>query len=221
MTVITRAITRACGALALCLGALSLGGCVTAPSSITSNVQSFAQMQQVELPATYRLEVLPSQMQEASFAQVEAAAEAALAKVGLTRDVRPDLARLVVQVGASAGQGRDWHPAHNPYYYGPRFTWGLGYGFGHGGWHGSWGMHGLMMDAPPLVHLRAVKLVLRDQQSQRIVYETSAQYDEVRVHDEHIWQLLFEAALTGFPAPPTGLRSVRTQLPVVPAQPAP
>ena len=76
------------------------------------------------------------------------------------------------------------------------------------------------MDTPPRVYLRAVKLVLRDAQSQRIVYETSAQYDEVRVNDDTIWQVLFDAALTGFPAPPTGPRQV-TLLPAPAEAPAP
>ena len=76
----------------------------------------------------------------------------------------------------------------------------------------------MMMDTPPRVYLRAVKLVLRDAQSQRIVYETSAQYDEVRVNDDTIWQVLFDAALTGFPAPPAGPRQV-TLLPAPAAAP--
>jgi len=195
-----------CAAVLAC--ALALAGCATGPTAITSDVQSYSSMQGVTLPATYRLEVLPSQAQQSSFAQIEAAAETALEKVGLKRDVRPDLARLVVQVGASAGEGRASHPTWDPYYYGPRFGWGLGYG---GGWYSGWNMHWMMMDAPPRVYLRAVKLVLRDQQTQRIVYETSAQYDEVRVDDNTIWQALFDAALTGFPFPPSGPRQVTTQ----------
>lgn len=196
--------------------ALALAGCAIGPTAITSDVQSYSSMQGVTLPATYRMEVLPSQAQQASFAQIEAAAEAALEKVGLKRDVRPDLARLVVQVGASAGEGRASHPTWDPYYYGPRFGWGLGYG---GGWYSGWNMHWAMMDAPPRVYLRAVKLVLRDQQTQRIVYETSAQYDEVRVDDSTIWPVLFDAALTGFPFPPSGLRQVTTPPKGATAQP--
>jgi hypothetical protein len=137
----------------------------------------------------------------------------------LQRAPHPEQAKLVVQVGASAGEGRAQHPTWDPYYYGPRFGWGLGYG---GGWYSGWNMHWMMMDTPPRVYLRAVKLVLRDAQSQRIVYETSAQYDEVRVNDDTIWQVLFDAALTGFPAPPAGPRQV-TLLPApAPAEaPAP
>ena len=199
--------------------ALLLAGCATGPAAITSQVQSYASMQGVALPSTYRLEVLPSQAQQASFARIEMAADTALTKVGLQRAPRPEQAKLVVQVGASAGEGRAQHPTWDPYYYGPRFGWGLGYG---GGWYSGWNMHWMLMDTPPRVYLRAVKLVLRDAQSQRIVYETSAQYDEVRVNDDTIWQVLFDAALTGFPAPPAGPRQV-TLLPApAPAEaPAP
>ncbi|MBP7932364.1 MAG: hypothetical protein KAZ21_03875, partial [Comamonas sp.] len=170
--------------------ALLLAGCATGPAAITSQVQSYASMQGVALPSTYRLEVLPSQAQQASFARIEMAADTALTKVGLQRAPHPEQAKLVVQVGASAGEGRAQHPTWDPYYYGPRFGWGLGYG---GGWYSGWNMHWMMMDTPPRVYLRAVKLVLRDAQSQRIVYETSAQYDEVRVNDDTIWQVLFDA----------------------------
>ena len=190
---------------ALVAAALALTGCATGTATITSQVQSYSSMQGIALPATYRMEILPSQAQQESFSQIEYAAQAALERVGLHRDVRPDLARLVVQVGASATEARAQHPSFDPYYYGPRFGWGLGYG---GGWQGQWGMNWMMADVPPLVQVRAVKLVLRDAQSQRIVYETSAQYDEVRVDEARIWQVLFDAALTGFPFPPAGPRQV-------------
>ena len=207
----------------LVAAALALTGCATGTATLTSQVQSYSSMQGIALPATYRMEILPSQAQQESFSQIEYAAQAALERVGLHRDVRPDLARLVVQVGASATQARAQHPTFDPYYYGPRFGWGVGYG---GGWHSHWGMNWMMADVPPLVQVRAVKLVLRDAQSQRIVYETSAQYDEVRLDDHRIWQQLFDAALTGFPFPPTGPRQVTAPLPApapsvkVPAAPA-
>ena len=111
--------------------ALLLAGCATGPAAITSQVQSYASMQGVALPSTYRLEVLPSQAQQASFARIEMAADTALTKVGLQRAPRPEQAKLVVQVGASAGEGRAQHPTWDPYYYGPRFGWGLGYGGGY------------------------------------------------------------------------------------------
>jgi len=59
--------------------------------------------------------------------------------------------------------------------------------------------------------------VLRDQKTQKIVYETSAAYDEVWMDDNVIWNVLFDAALTDFPNPSQGTRTVRTLLQPVPA----
>lgn len=199
--------------VAVLASAAVLAGCASGPRQITSSVQTYASMGGVQLPATYRLELLPSQTQQQSFARVEAAAEQALRRVGLTRDPRPELARLVVQVGATASQGRAYHPAYDDWFYGPRFGWGMAYG---GRWGGGLGMN-WMMDTPPMVYYRAVKLVLRDQQTQQIVYETSAEYDEVRMDDQVIWNVLFDAALTDFPNPPAGTRQVRTTLQAKPA----
>lgn len=199
-------------ALVALLGAAAvLAGCATGPREITSSVQSYASMGGIQLPATYRMELLPSQSQQQSFAKVEAAAQKALQRVGLTRDSRPDLARLVVQVGASASQGRAYHPAYDDFFYGPRF----GFGMGFGGPRVGFGMH--WMDTPPVVYYRSVKLVLRDQQTQQIVYETSAAYDEVRIDDQIIWNVLFDAALADFPNPPQGSRAVRTTLTPIPS----
>ena len=208
-------ITRRWGIAAVVAVAAVLAGCATGPREITSNVQSYSSMTGINLPATYRMELLPSQSQQQSFAKVEAAAEKALRRVGLTRDPRPDLARLVVQVGANASQGRAYHPAYDDWFYGPRF----GFGMGFGGPRMGMGMH--WMDAPPMVYYRGVKLVLRDQQSQKIVYETSAAYDEVWMDDNLIWNILFDAALSDFPNPHQGSRVVRTVLQPLPTQAAP
>lgn len=183
-----------------------LAGCASGPREITSNVQSYSSMSGIAMPATYRMELLPSQSQQQSFAKVEAAAEKALKRVGLTRDPRPDLARIVVQVGANASQGRAYHPAYDDWFYGPRFGFGMGFGGPRMGMGMRW------MDTPPMVYYRGVKLVLRDQQTQKIVYETSAAYDEVWMDDNVIWNILFDAALSDFPNPPQGTRTVRTTL---------
>jgi len=196
-------------AIAAAMGcAVILTGCASGPREITSNVQSYSSMSGIAMPATYRMELLPSQSQQQSFAKVEAAAEKALKRVGLTRDPRPDLARIVVQVGANASQGRAYHPAYDDWFYGPRF----GFGMGFGGPRMGMGMGMRFMDTPPLVYYRGVKLVLRDQQTQKIVYETSAAYDEVWMDDNVIWDILFDAALSDFPNPPQGSRTVRTTL---------
>ena len=203
--------TRRWAMTALLASAAVLAGCASGPREITSNVQSYSSMTGVQLPATYRMELLPSQTQQQSFAKVEAAAENALKRVGLTRDPRPELARLVVQVGATATQGRAYHPAYDDWFYGPRFGWGMGWGGPRMGMGMAW------MDTPPMVYYRGVKLVLRDQQTQKIVYETSAAYDEVWMDDNVIWNVLFDAALTDFPNPSQGTRAVRAILQPVPA----
>lgn len=211
----TLATSRRCIMAALIGTAAVLAGCASGPREIASNVQTYSSMAGVQLPSSYRMEILPSQSQQQSFARIEQAAEKALQRVGLTRDPRPDLARLVVQVGASATQGRAYHPAYDDWFYGPRFGWGMGWG----GPRMGFGMH--WMDAPPMVYYRGVKLVMRDQKTQKIVYETSAAYDEVWMDDNVIWNILFDAALTDFPNPTQGNRTVRTTLTPLPKQTTP
>lgn len=201
---------------AVAAAALALAGCATGPREITSNVSSYSTLTQLPSPPTYRMELLPSMAQQQSFALIERQAEQALQRVGLTRDETPGKAKLAVQVMAAASYGRasNW-----PYYGppGPAFGWGLGYG---GRWGGGMGM-GWMMDVPPMVYYRSVKLVMRDQQTQKIVYETSAAYDEVWTDDRVIYSVLFDAALTGFPHPPQGDRAVRSIIQQLPANQAP
>ena len=211
----TRPFTPRRWAMAAMLAAAAvLAGCASGPREVASSVQTYSSMAGVQLPATYRMELLPSQSQQQSFSRIEAAAEKALQRVGLTRDPRPELARLVVQVGATATQGRAYHPAYDDWFYGPRF----GFGIGFGGPRMGMGMH--WMDTPPMVYYRGVKVVLRDQRTQQIVYESSAAYDEVWMDDNLIWNILFDAALTGFPNPPQGTRTVRTTVTPLPAPPA-
>lgn len=202
---------------ALAAAALALAGCATGPREITSSVSSYSTLAQLPVPPTYRMELLPSMAQQQSFALIERQAEQALQRVGMVRDEAPGKAKLVVQVMAAASYGRasNW-----PYYGGPSpmFGWGLGYGGGR--WGGGMGM-GWMMDVPPMVYYRSVKLVMRDQQTQKIVYETSAAYDEVWTDDRVIYSVLFDAALTGFPNPPQGDRAVRSTIQQLPANQAP
>ncbi|KGG90152.1 DUF4136 domain-containing protein [Comamonas thiooxydans] len=193
-----------------------LAGCSTV-REVNSTVQSFSALNTIPVPATYRLETLPSQQGQVNFAAVEAQAQHALARVGLTRD--DSRASLVVQISAMARYARDWAswPYYDPYW-GPRWGWGMSYGRGFG-----WGFGGgMMFNEPPLEYYRAVSIVMRDIKTQQIVYETSAQRQDVWTDDPAIFGILFDAALTGFPKPPQGQRNVRTviQPPAAPAQPA-
>jgi hypothetical protein len=62
----------------------------------------------------------------------------------------------------------------------------------------------MMFNEPPLEYYRAVSIVMRDIKTQQIVYETSAQRQDVWTDDPAIFGILFDAALTGFPKPPQG-----------------
>lgn len=185
-----------------------LAGCASV-REVRSDVQSFSALAALPSPPTYRLELLPSQQAQApQFAAVEALAQQALARVGLQRD--DSQPSLVVQISAQARYTRD-----SPYYgaYGPRWNWGLGFGRG-AGWGMGLGFGGFMFDTPPLLHYRAVSVVMREQRTQRIVYETSAVHEDVWTNDPAIFGTLFDAALSGFPNPPQGARQIRTPLPV-------
>ncbi|MBN9366673.1 MAG: DUF4136 domain-containing protein [Comamonadaceae bacterium] len=190
--------------LFLALAAALLAGCAST-RAVDSAVQSYSTLTALPAPSTYRLELLPSQKAEAaSFSAIEAQAQQSLQKVGLQRDDQNG--SLIVQIGA---QARYTNPEYWPYGpYGRPWAWG--WGGGHRGWAmgGTW-----MMDRPPTLQYRAVSIVMRDAQTQKIVYETSASYEEVWSNDALIFGVLFDAALTGFPQPPAGGRQIRTEIP--------
>ena len=192
--------------LMLCAAAAALAGCSTGPRVVEGQVQSFSTLAALPAPATYRLERLPSQ-QAPGFEPIAALAAQALARAGLTRD---DAApRLLVQVGVHA----DAVPRPDPFSaYGPYSPWPWGFGggwYGRGwGWHGAWQFH-----QPTPLHRRAVSIVLHDAATQAVVYETSAVHEDVWVADPAVYGVLFDAALQGFPKPPTGPRQVRLPLP--------
>ena len=200
--------------LVFCAAALALAGCA-GPRRVESSVSSYSTLTTLPSPPTYRFERLPSQQQHAAaFAPIEQLAEAALARVGLRRDdAHP---RLIAQLGVEGGYAT---PRYWPYY-GPdpfygRWGWGLGYG-------GRWGMGmNWMMDAPPTLYHRKVSLMLRDAASGQVVYETSAVYEDVWTRDPAIYGVLFDQALTGFPQPPQGQRTLRTEMLPAAATPAP
>lgn len=197
-----------------------LAGCASV-REVQSDVQTYSALPGFPVPPTYRLELLPSQQAQApQFAAIEAMAQQSLARVGLQRD--DSRGSLVVQIGAQARYTRDMASYYGPYApYGPRWNWGMGFGRG-AGWGMGVGFGGFMFDTPPLLYYRAVSVVMREQNTQRIVYETSAVHEDVWTNDPVIFGTLFDAALSGFPNPPQGPRQIRTPLPVSgPAQPAP
>ncbi|MBH1988174.1 MAG: DUF4136 domain-containing protein [Burkholderiales bacterium] len=211
----TRWATRWIGGfLALC-GLGLLGGC--AATSVISQVTSFGPWPEGRQPGTYTFERLPSQQLRADDQlKLEGAAQPALQARGFRLVDSPERAELRVQLDASVrtepryrhepgGAPYFVHPVHGaPYHWRP----------GLGGWWGTAGS-GLSLSLalePPWVTLE-VRLIIRDQRDGRVLYETHAAHDRVGAVDEAALPYIFEAALDGFPVPPTGRRVVTVPLP--------
>lgn len=196
----------------------ALVGCASGPTTYTASVQSYASMASVQLPTTYRIELLPSQIRnQDNFAVIENAAAAALNSVGLQKAANPTQAHLVVQIDAISVVNPS-APGYDPALYGPpgMYGWGFGHPWAPGPWGaGPWGGPGPGMwaaeSAFPIIH-RSVNVVMRNAKTQGIVYETSAQYNDMQSQDPQIWTMLFSAALNDFPNPPQGVRQVQTTI---------
>lgn len=197
--------------------AAALSGCATS-WTVDSNVTSFSRPPGAKAPATYRFERLPSQQaQEATQLELEAMAEMALARVGLTRnDAAPRYAasinaRVSVQVSPWAdpwiypGWGPGWGPYGRPY--GP-----YGYGYGRGWYGGGW-------YGPPYGayynpwYSREVSVVLRELPGNQVVYETRASNDGPYSSNGPVFAAMFQAAMQGYPNPPAGVRRVDVIIP--------
>ena len=186
---------------ALLFIAFMLSGCAGV-RLIDTQVNSFAP-QAVAQGSRYRFERLPSQQaQGAGQDQLEQLAEQALANVGLHR---ADKARLTVQVSAQQRQ----EPAPQPT--GLGFGWGLGWGIGNGGISvGSSGALFPNLDTQPN-YWRQVSLVMRDEQG-KVVFESHASHEGPWADSAALLAAMLEAALQGFPSPPSGPRRVNIEI---------
>lgn len=202
----TRITTAALASVVL----LAAGGCAL-PRRIDSDVQSFTAAVPAVTPALYRFERLPSQ-DDATQDQVEALAAQALAKVGLTP--APLVSGAISGTAAAAPQARYAVQVSvavsailSPYV-------GRGEGFetmwGPQGW--GW-RRGFGMNLEPAWYRHAVRIVLRDSQSGQTAYETLASFDGPWADSGQLLPVVFDAALQGYPNPPSGPRKVITELP--------
>lgn len=201
---------------------VTLSGCATT-WRVDNDVQSFSSLAATAPgPATFRFDRLPSQQatpaQQAHQAELEALALPALIQAGLVQD--PVHARFNVQVGARLQQvapyGWDnpfpyragWWPRTSIYYgRGGPHSEGL---YGTYGFVGSWGYPGW----GDVSYQREVSVVLRDAGTGQVVYETRAAHLGRWPVDKDVLPPMFQAALTGFPQPPAGLRRVNIELPI-------
>jgi len=198
----------------------ALSGCATR-WVVDSDVQSFSALPAADVAtgATYRFERLPSQREGAgarSAEALEAMAAPALERAGLKRD---DAApRYTAQIGARVTPSLS--PWADPWFYpawgpGPRYGWGYGRGYGGygGGWYGGGWYGPAFPQASNPWYLREVSVVLREQASSKVVYETRARNDGPYNLDAAVLPVMFQAALQGFPNPPQGERRVDIEIP--------
>ncbi len=185
-----RLVRLLCAVLA---AAVLLGGCATS-FLLDNRVQAFSAGVPLAEPPSYRFERLLSQLAEPAQATLEAMADPALHKAGLRRD---DAApRYSVQV--SARIQRSLSPWADP--------WGWGWGFGIGG--PSWGYFRPypLMEQPWFQ--REVGVIVREIASNRVIFESQASNDGPWLDNRSVLPAMFEAAMQGFPNPPTGPRRV-------------
>ena len=186
--------------LPLLCPALWLTGCAST-RLVDSDVQSFSQLAGAPARATYSFERLPSQQaQGAQQSAVEEQARLALAKVGL----RQDSAAPFYRVQAHARIDLQAYP---DYWDGPGWGWG-GLGVGRGFYGGL-----SMRFPPPTLYRREVGLILREAATGNVVYETRAVHEGVWTDNPAVFAAMFDAALNGFPTPPTGPRRIVLEIP--------
>ncbi|RDD91928.1 hypothetical protein DTW89_15370, partial [Acidovorax sp. BoFeN1] len=86
---------------------------------------------------------------------------------------------------------------------------------GWGGWGGGRGFYGglSMRFPPPTLYRREVGLILREAASGTVVYETRAVHEGVWTDNPAVFAAMFDAALNGFPTPPSGQRRIVLEIP--------
>ena len=131
---------------------------------------------------------------------MEEQARLALAKVGL----RQDSAAPFYRVQAHARIDLQAYP---DYWDGPGWGWG-GLGVGRGFYGGL-----SMRFPPPTLYRREVGLILREAATGNVVYETRAVHEGVWTDNPAVFAAMFDAALNGFPTPPTGPRRIVLEIP--------
>jgi len=201
---------------AVLFAVLGLAGCASGPRIVAAEVRANAAqgpgaalLQAVH----YRFEPQPPVAGQPAPAQIEALAQAALARVGAVRDDAN--ARVSVQAHASvyAGWTSTWAEPSNA-------SIALGFGTGWRGGGVGFGFCGpLWWDDSVPIYISEVSLVMRDLQSGQIVYDTRARHDGTWSNTPAVLAALFAAALQGYPAPPIGPH--RVDVPLVPVPEAP
>jgi hypothetical protein len=181
---------------------MALSGCAGV-RLIDSQVNSFAP-QPIAAGASFQFERLPSQAANpASQDKLESLALQVLSKVGL---VQKDGAALRVQVAAV--QRRETTSTDG----GLHLGFGMGWMFGNGSV--GFGNRGALFPGLDIQtnYWRQVSLIMRDAAG-TVVFESHASNDGVWSDSEAVLAAMLDAALDGFPSPPSGKRQVNIEIP--------
>ncbi len=186
--------------MAVGLAGLLLGGCASV-RVVESEVQTFSSLNALPAHPTFRFErLLSQQAQDSRQMEVERMAEAALGRVGLSRDDAQ--AHYGVQLGVRVVRDDrvDWNDV---WWYGSGMRgWRLGH-TGH--WPALW------VQATPW-YQREVSLALRDNATGQVVYETRAVEESTWSDTANLLPALLSAALAEFPAATQGVRPRKVEL---------
>ncbi|TSE20154.1 hypothetical protein Talka_01049 [Tepidimonas alkaliphilus] len=200
--------TRMLWLLSFAVVAAWLAGCAST-LRLEHSVQSVAAWPAATRPAAgdrYLFERLPSQRSGPSAREqdeLEALAAEALATHGLQRaDAAAEAVPWGVQLVARSVR-YPYAPWDAPE---PRPGWAP-YGQVLVG-RGVVSSLGLLWQVRPPYYVREVTLTVRDRRSGEVVYETRATQDGPWADSPTLWRALLQAALDGFPQPPTGPRRV-------------
>lgn len=212
-TLPTRPRLTACCNVLLACAVLFLSGCASV-MRVDSAVQSHAKWPSDALPTgktSYEFERLPSQStgpSATSQTTLEDLTRDALAAHGweLAAAGAPAPWRVTISAQTLTLPRAPWDEPRESWPLRPRLGVGLGTGRGGLYWGGM-----LSMDIP--YYQRSVSLVVRDGQTGRVAYETQAAHDG-RWHDSPaVWRAMIDAALQGFPTPPTANRTINIDIP--------
>ena len=205
---------------------LQLTGCSTV-RVINSDVAAFSKAA-IALGSTYRFERLPSQQVDTQRQdQIEAMVQAALDKVKLQRvgdAPGSPAARYSVQLTLTM-QAQERSAYWDDWGYRPIGSIGVigvpggsagsvSVTIGSGPYWSGWGgyPYGYAYPAPPY-YVRDIALLLRDTTSSQVVFETRARHEGPWADSAAILPAMLNAALQGFPTPPSGPRQVRVEIP--------
>lgn len=191
----------------LLLLVLALAGC-SGMRIVDSDVRAFTASQGVQVPATYRFEILPSQQAAPQQRDtLERIVQEALEQVGMQRD--DGAARYSVRFDYRLSQD-----PRSPWDDDPFLAPGFGMGFpivSRSGMVYYFPMRMSTFDRP--WYRREVTLLVRRLSDGALVFESSARHDGYWSDDLAVLPAMFEAALRDFPNPPEGPRRVNIEIP--------